>query len=248
MIALLLPTAILFVGAVVQGAMGFAFGLVCISLLILTGIPLPSAMIAVGVAVLFQTLWLGWKYRTHAPGKEIALLIGVAYVGIVIGVCLLRVIAGIHPSLIKAIVGLVLVVILLFQSFCHIQPRASIPKAWGWLAYGSGGFLCGLVGMGGPPVVLWVSAHDWPAVRMRVALWISMCALVPVQGLMLYARFGWEMTSNGIKIGLIALPAVLVGTWLGARMGDRFSKKVLRKLIFALLWLIAGINLVAPFV
>ncbi|MFT5126173.1 MAG: putative membrane protein YfcA, partial [Verrucomicrobiales bacterium] len=48
--------------------------------------------------------------------------------------------------------------------------------------------------------------------------------------------------------GLIALPAVLVGTWLGARMGDRFSKKVLRKLIFALLWLIAGINLVAPFV
>ena len=92
--------------------------------------------------------------------------------------------------------------------------------------------------MGGPPLVLWVMAHDWTTEKTRGFLFASFMCLVPVQLALLYLSFGQD-SLRGALMGLALSPAVLAGSLAGLRVGGRFSKLLLRRLAFALLMAIA---------
>ena len=49
------------------------------------------------------------------------------------------------------------------------------------LAGACGGLLGGLAGVPGPPLVMWVMAHDWSADVTRAFLFASFMCLVPVE-------------------------------------------------------------------
>ncbi len=92
--------------------------------------------------------------------------------------------------------------------------------------------------MGGPPLVLWVMAHDWTAERTRAFLFASFMGLVPVQLTLLYWTFGKDVV-YGMAVGAALSPVVLLGSLLGLRVGARFSKPLLHRLAFLLLVAIA---------
>ena len=101
--------------------------------------------------------------------------------------------------------------------------------------------------MGGPPLVLWVTAHDWTSKRMRGTLFTLFFLTTPAQLYFFAHRFGHELWQTaGLGLGLF--PVVLLGTLPGLWIGSRFSSEVLRKLAFGLLAVIAIYAIVQPLV
>lgn len=92
--------------------------------------------------------------------------------------------------------------------------------------------------MSGPPLVLWVMAHDWSTERIRGFLFAWFLSLVTLQLALLYAHFGRDVL-QGILLGGVLSPAVLGGSLTGLRLGDAFSKPVLRRLAYTVLLAIA---------
>jgi uncharacterized protein len=95
-------------------------------------------------------------------------------------------------------------------------------------------------------MVLWVLAHDWSMNRARGFLYfIFVSGLLP-QALLLWYAFG-DSILIAMLVSLAALPAVLVGLWLGLFLGRLISDRLLRLLSLALLVVIAVGAIVTPY-
>jgi uncharacterized protein len=99
--------------------------------------------------------------------------------------------------------------------------------------------------LGGPPMVLWVMAHDWPMSRGRAFLYYLFATGLPLQALLLWLLFGddilWAML-----LGLAAVPVILVGIYLGLALARLIPDCVMRNLATAVLMLIAVSSIVLP--
>lgn len=233
--------------AILQSAVGFAFGLFSIPLLVWLGLPLPQAIcLGLGV-VLCQTVWGIYQYKEYidisrtwplAPARAVTVPLGVLTLGMVI---------SLGQEHIKQMIGVVMLLAVLVQLFSHIQPRQSVPKGWGVVAGASSGFFTGLCGMGGPPVVLWVMAHDWSTKRIRTAIWLIFLQTMLIQLGMYAWRFGPKMLVY-FAIGIALFPLAIVASALGLKLGSLMSRRRLRAAAFALLIIIALISIAQPLI
>jgi uncharacterized membrane protein YfcA len=99
--------------------------------------------------------------------------------------------------------------------------------------------------MGGPPLVLWVTAHNWTADQMRAFLFACFMSIAPFQMVAYYWNFGNQII-YGVLLAIIFLPIVLLGSSLGLQIGTHFSKGVLKNLAFSLL-IIISISVMLPY-
>ena len=242
----LLVSLILFASSVVQGAVGFASGLFGIPLLMLTGITLPDAVAISLVAAAVQNIVAVWQLRHQIdyPATLRPTLIRFAFLPL--GVWALHLIGEENKDLANQIVGLVIIGIIILQLATNVRPQPRLHSAWEWLAFSAGGFLLGLCGMGGPPMALWVLAHDWPMNRARGFLYFIFATGVVPQGLLLWLAFGNPIL-YAMLLGLVALPAVLLGLWLGLWISRLIPDRLLRILSLLLLLLIGAIAIARPF-
>jgi uncharacterized protein len=172
--------------------------------------------------------------REHVPWRTVGVSAAVRVVTLLCGLWALRWLTTIPPDGIRFWVGLVMLAFVVLQWAWQPAPRPRLHPGWGGLAFAASGFTAGLCGMGGPPLVLWVMAHNWSAESTRAFLFASFALLVPVQLTVLYLTFGRDALT-GAGFGLALMPVALLGSWLGLRVGARFSKPVLRRVAFALL-------------
>ena len=98
--------------------------------------------------------------------------------------------------------------------------------------------------MGGPPLVLWVMAHDWANRKTRAFLYGSFGASMPLQIAVFGVALGWPAV-RGAVAGAAFSPAVVLGSLVGLAIGNRFSKPLLRRLAYGLLVVIA-LNSIVP--
>ena len=105
--------------------------------------------------------------------------------------------------------------------------------------------MAGAIGMGGPPVVLYSMAHDWPAARARAFLWLLFLTWMPCQLAMLLAIEGEGVTHVSLW-SVAVIPLVLIATRLGNRAGDRLDRRRLRIATFALLLVLAAMSVAGP--
>jgi chromate transport protein ChrA len=105
--------------------------------------------------------------------------------------------------------------------------------------------MAGLVGMGGPAVVLWVMAHDWTNRRSRTLMWCAFALLVPWQLTVAYHRFGSPVLTSAL-LGLAYSPLVIIATMVGTRLGNRLSQNRLRLAAYAVLIGVGVVNLLGP--
>jgi uncharacterized protein len=236
---------IMILGSLVQSSSGFGFGLFAVPLFLLMGFPLPETviMVVIGSAVqkiaAISHLWRAADWKGQAPYMAIGLAT------LPLGIYSLYRISLLGQPFIKQIIGSVILFLLLLQWKGVIKSREKVSPAWGYTAGFFSGFLNGLANIGGPPLVLWILAHQWSNEKMRVTPIAFSIVFVPFQLLFMTLAFGERMW-NPLLSAILLTPAVLVGTWVGLRVGGRISKEHLRIYMRFLLLLIAVSTILRP--
>jgi uncharacterized membrane protein YfcA len=237
---------ILLASSVVQGAVGFAAGLFGIPLLVLCGVTFPDAVAISLVAAAPQNIIPTWQLRRDIDFRRALKPILIRFATLPIGVAALWFIGQTSKDLASQIVGVIVLIIVAVQRLWRIEPQPRLHAAWEWLAFGLAGFLLGLSGMGGPPMVLWVLAHDWPMNQARGFLYfIFSVGLIP-QGVLMWLFFGNEVL-GAMVISAASFPAIMVGLWLGLAIGRAVPDRALRTASLSVLILIAASAIISPY-
>lgn len=226
-------------GMLLQSTVGFGLGLFAIPLLLLAGIEMPVALSMLPVSILVQTGWNAYKYREHIAWGQVAVFSAWRLLGLIPGLWILIRLAAAEQSLAKQVIGAVLLLVLAVQWMAKVKPVPRLHYGWTVFAGISSGVMAGGLGMGGPPIVLWLAAHDWPARRTRAFLWATFLIIMfPWAAIMLW-RFG-EPVLHGMAISTAYIPFVLIAAHFGSRLGDRLNRHRLRAIAF---WLLVAIAL-----
>lgn len=150
--------------------------------------------------------------------------------------------ALLEPSLMRRIIGgliLGFVLLLVTGKSRYTRPRL----AWTWGVGASSGFLTGLAGIGGPPIVLYQLSGSNPAAASR-ANFIVFFALTQLMALGSYWARGL-MSATVWTLFLSFLPAFVVGLLLGRGCFKRVDEILFRRFVIGLLSAVALLALVA---
>ena len=237
---LALFAAAAFAAAFVAGLAGFAFGLVTMAIWLHLLTPTQTAILIMFYALIVQG-YAVWKLRRALkPRRLLPFVIG-GLLGIPLGVELLRVAPA---ASMRVGIGVFIVAFSLYNLF---KPVIAPLKGERPFADGSIGVLSGIVGGAtGLATILptiWSTLRGWPKDEQRAVF-------QPVGVALFFAMVVWlggTGTIDGatLRLFLIGLPAVLVGTWAGLRLYGRLDEAGFRRVVLILL-LVAGVALVAP--
>ena len=92
--------------------------------------------------------------------------------------------------------------------------------------------------MGGPPVVLWVTTRDYTAQQARSFIMTLFLLNAPIQ-ISLLLLLSDNMNLTVILTALILSPLIFIGSNMGIRVGNHFSKPMLNRLAMGVLLIIA---------
>ncbi|MGE5340353.1 MAG: sulfite exporter TauE/SafE family protein [Candidatus Omnitrophota bacterium] len=246
-IELLKIGAVLILGSIVQSSSGFGFSLVSLPFLLFMGLGLPEAVMTIMVASAFQKitavsyLWKSIDWKGHAS------FMAIGFLSIPLGVYSMYRISFFSKSSIEQMIGVVIFLLLLLQWWDIIKIQETVSRFWGYTAGFFSGFLDGLANIGGPPLVLWILAHRWSNEKMRATPLAFAIVFTPMQFVFMAIAFGSRMWSPFVKASLLT-PLVLVGSWIGLKIGEKFSKKHLLLYMRLLLLSVVLSAIVKPFV
>lgn len=238
-----LMTVICF-GGIMQSTIGFAYALFSTPLLVLIGIPLPATIVIVATCSLVQSSIGAFHLRNQLPWRTAGVALVVRLVATAIGIVFLKRLATLPMDDVRLFVGLILCILVMGQWLIRVKPADRLHPAWGALAFTSSGLLAGLVGMGGPPLVLWAMNHNWSSEKTRAFLFSVFMISIPAQLAMLVFTFGPAVISD-IGTGLLLSPVVFMGSLIGMPVGNRLSRVTMRNVAYGIL-LVLGLSTVIP--
>ncbi|MCC9643489.1 TSUP family transporter [Rhodopirellula sp. JC740] len=237
--------AVLSLGIFVQAAAGFAAGLLIVPLLLWAGYTIPEAQTSLLVATVPQNIWGVISFRDSLEGKRLIAPGAARLLFLPVGVLTLQWMESFSVMTLRQVVGAAVLLATIANLFFRPTPRKSVAAFWGFLAFPLSGFMQGLVGMGGPPMVLWVQAHDWDTRRSRGFLF-SMYLISLAPGIAVLVWFFGARVIPPALIAGAAIPILLVVTWAGLRVGTALGTERLRRVTMALLLLMGLAGLAAP--
>ncbi len=236
---------VLSLGTFVQAASGFAAGLLIVSVLVWLGYGIPEAQVVLLIATLPQNIWGVWAFRDAIEPRILAWPAIGRLAFLPLGIMMLKRMENLPLENMKQVVGAVMLLITLSIIFLRPRPRQRLHSVWSWLAFPASGFLQGLVGMGGPAMVLWVQAHDWDTRRSRGFLFaMYLVSLLPALAMISWT-FGQRIAAPAVMALALTPLLLLITTW-GLRAGTWLGQKRLRRLTLALLLLMGVMSLLAP--
>ncbi len=237
---LMLTTLITLLAGVVKGVVGFAMPMVMISgltLILPPEVALATLILPTLVANLAQALRQG-------PGAAVAsimdfrLFIAACLIFLLISAQLVRILP--QAAMFLLIGGPVVAFALLQLSGWkgHLAQRSRPIEV---VVGGFAGFVGGISGVWGPPLVAYLTAIGTPKIAHIRAQGViyAICSV---------ALFGAHLQSGVLRTDtaplsvLMILPA-MIGMWLGLRIQDRFDQTTFRRATLFVL-LVAGLNLV----
>lgn len=234
---------VLFVGAtfaasLVAGMAGFAFGLIAAAVWLHVLTPLQTTTLIVAFGLIVQG-YAVWKLRRALKLERLLPFLVGGAIGLPVGVALLR---WTPAAELRAAVGVVLV---LFSLYSLARPQIRKFTAGGRLADGGigvlSGILGGLTGFGGILPTIWSGLRGWPRDEQRAVFQPTGVAIF--LGTILLLGGAGTITADTLRLFLIGLPALLVGTWLGLRLYGRLDEAGFRRVVLVLL-LFSGIALI----
>lgn len=231
--------AVLFVAQAVYVLLGFGAGLVAVGALALL---LPDLRDGVVLLLLVnfpsELFVVVTSWRDIAWRGVIVLMFGVG-VGIPIGAWLL---AHTETGVLLLTLGAVLIAL---GSVFLLAPRDPVVRwpRWAVVPVGlSSGVLTGLFGTGGPPLVLYyrLAGVDKAGFRGNLMAVFLLMTLIRVPS---YAGIGL-ITGERLLSGLLVMPAVIAGAWVGHRIQLSVGEQSFRRLVAAAL-VVLGVVLLA---
>ena len=226
--------AILFVAALVQGILGFAMAVVAIPLLVWIGMPMSEAVALSGTSTMIQAFTGMIKLRQAIPWSDVVPATVIRLAILPIGILGLVWLNEIPVANLKATLGVCIIILVALKLSLRIPPRDSLPKPWNYTAFAASGLLAGAIGMGGPPLVLWISALRWDNDKVRAFLFANFALLSPVSMVLMIVAFGWEILPS-IGLGLLGAPIVVLGSLMGVRIGTSIPQSWFRRTLLAAL-------------
>lgn len=230
---LVLTLAIALFGGVVAATAGFGFSLVAAPPLLLMYDPVQvtAMLLIVAMATRWMLLLDTWRMTRV---RTIGSMLPAAWVGIALGVVIVR---TVDPAYIKLLASVVVVVTAVSLMRGWRPPHAHAPAA-SPIAGLLSGMLSPTTGMDGTPVVVLLSSRDYGIAAFRSTITVYYYLIIPVS-IGALAQQGFLGRSDVIRSAIV-VPPVVVGTMLGQRMVRRLSVERFRSIVFGLL-LVSGL-------
>lgn len=235
---LILAGLILLFGSFVQGAIGFALGMIAVPLLVDAGYSLSQAVALTTLSIGIQVLVGAWQLRRHIPWQDVKLAAVTRYATVPIGILLLLLAEDVNGADVKPLVGVGVLIGVAIRLSAPQQIKRELPLSISVAAFTLSGILQGLVAMGGPPLVLWMTTRDFRARQARAFTMTLFLLNAPVQ-ILLLLFLSQSMSLDVLLIALLLSPLIYLGTTFGVAFGNRFDKQLLNRLVLAVLALIA---------
>ncbi|MCY4465829.1 MAG: TSUP family transporter [Chloroflexi bacterium] len=236
--ALLFAGIILFGGSIVQGAIGFALGMIAVPLLVEAGYSLSQAVALTTLAIGIQVAFGVWQLREHIPWGDVKLAALLRYLTVPLGIFLLLHIENMDTIAVKRLVGCGLLLGVFLRLLARGQKARDLPLPISIATFALSGLLQGLVAMGGPPLVLWMTTRSFRAHQTRAFTKTLFLLNAPLQVLLLLL-LSQTMSADVLGTALLLTPLIFAGTTIGLRIGNRLSKARLNAVALALLVVIA---------
>jgi uncharacterized membrane protein YfcA len=227
-----------FVGALVAGLSGFAFGLVVSAIWLYILDPLQTATLIIAFGLIVQGYSV-WKLRGALDWRKLWPFVSGAALGVPIGVGILT---WANPAHVRIGVGVFLV---LYSLYALLRPTIPKVEAGGTAADAGIGFLNGVLGgitgLAGILVTIWCGLRGWPRDVQRTVFQPVAVAIFAMSAFWIGAK--GAITLDTLKLFLLGLPALFAGTWLGLKLYGRLDEASFRKIVLALL-LASGVVLI----
>ena len=224
-VEVLAALGVLLLSSVVYTLFGFGSGLISVGLLALF-LPVQDVVVLILLFNIPIELWvLAHSYR-QLPWRRIVILIIAMTPLVPVGSYLLQVVEPMH--LILAL-GAVLVVagglFLATPQRAAVAPNAAVEVGVGAVS----GLLTGMLGTGGPPVILYFELAKLDKTAFRGAL----LAIFFAMSLVRIGAYALDdlITSPRLMSGALLIPAVIVGIAIGARLHVGISQRVFRRFV-----------------
>jgi uncharacterized protein len=218
-------TIVLFAAAI-QATTGFGFGMFSVPLLALTTDP-RTAVVASGIAGLAMTITAAVRERYHAQWRTAGVLLAAAVVGMPAGLLVLR---AAPERVLTALLGVAVVAcaLLVWRGLRVPSNRPAVVGA-GLVA----GVLSTSTGTNGPPLVAAFQAmgYDPRTFRATLAAVFTGTGICSVAG---FALAG-QVTTEAARVGVVGVPAVLLGWWAGNLLFHRIEPGRFRRVVLAAL-------------
>lgn len=225
-------------GGLASGLTGFGFGLTSLPLWAHSLAPAIASplVIACSIAGQLQTLpkiWHAIDFRRLAP----FVVLGLA--GVPVGVMLLPMIS---PDVFRIALGALVVVACATLLWLRIERRRESTRAGDAAVGFAGGVLGGITGLSGVPATMWAELHGWGKDERRAIFQGFNLAILTLA--LAGHLFAGTFTPAVGKLLLVAIPATLVGAWIGRRIYDRVDARRFSRIV---LWLVlcSGASLLA---
>ena len=232
---LLLAFTIALVAAAVQAVTGFGFALVAVPLLAIAT-DARTAVVASAIGGLATTVMAAVRERDHVRWRVAGLLVAAALLGMPIGLLVLR---AAPERLLTALIGAVVVAcaLLVWRGLRVPGSRPAIVGV-GVLA----GVLSTSTGTSGPPLVAALQAMEYDPRTFRATL----AATFTGTGIVSLAAFAvaGQVSLEVARVGLVGVPAVLLGWWGGNVLFHRIEPGRFRRLVLVAL-IVAGAGVMA---
>jgi uncharacterized membrane protein YfcA len=148
--------------------------------------------------------------------------------------------ANANESLIKTILGLILIAYALYNLARPLESRLQ-SRGWGLLAGFVSGCLGGAYNTPGPALIIYGTLRHWRKDEFRAILQL----LFFISATLTVAShwIAQNITLNVLVLYLVAAPALAVGSVLAARVDARINKDAFRKIVIWMI-LVLGLSLV----
>jgi hypothetical protein len=225
-----------FLGAVVTGLSGFAFGLVASGIWLHVITPVQSAVLIAAFACIVQGM-ATWRMRHAVHVVRIAPFVIGGAIGIPIGAEVLRFVS---PTTMRGVLGVFLIVFCLYFMLRPNLGRArSRPVVDGLVGIG-GGVIGALTGLAGIVINIWTTMQGWPKDEQR-AIFQPAAVLLFVITLIWFGGAG-VVPAGTWRLFWLGLPLVIVGNWIGLRLYGLLDEQGFRRVVLWLL-LLSGLSL-----
>jgi uncharacterized membrane protein YfcA len=228
-----------FAAAFVTGLAGFAFGMVAASIWLYALTPLQASILIVAYGLLVQG-YAVWKLRHSLNLHRLAPFVLGSAMGIPAGIAALR---WTSPGHLRIGVGVLLVS---FSLYNLARPKLPEMKGKGRGADSAVGFLNGVLGgatgLAGILPTIWTGLRGWSRDEQRAVFQPTAVATF----LMTILALGGvgAVTIDTMRLFLIGLPALVVGSALGWILYGKLDEVAFRKIVLGLL-LVSGATLIA---
>lgn len=221
-VELILASLAIFVGAAVQGSIGFGLGMVAAPILMFVDTRLvPGPMFV--VSFLFTQLVV-FRERGDVNLRDV----GFTSVGRLVGVAPA---ALIFPMLSRSSFDLLFGSMILIGVGLSLWRRAPALTPTNLAIAGSvSGFMNTISAVGGPPMALVFQGAAGPHVRSTLGMFVMIGALISMVALFLVGEFGWL----DIRLGLILTPAAILGFLFSGLLVGRVDRQGTRAYLLAL--------------